>query len=76
MKITCPHCGSVLTIRGSKPLSRIASELYCQCPNVTCAGTFVYILEIARTVSPSRAPNPEGEQLTAGGCAPAADTQS
>ncbi|MHC6086105.1 ogr/Delta-like zinc finger family protein [Ralstonia solanacearum] len=48
-KINCPHCGSVATIRTSRPVSRITRELYCQC---------VSLVEVARTLS--QPPRPRG----------------
>ncbi len=59
-KINCPHCGSVATIRTSRPVSRITQELYCQCSNVICGHTFVSLVEVVRTLSPSSTPDPEG----------------
>ncbi|WP_404943938.1 ogr/Delta-like zinc finger family protein [Ralstonia solanacearum] len=54
-KINCPHCGSVATIRTSRPVSRITRELYCQC---------VSLVEVARTLS--QPPDPEVARQLAG----------
>lgn len=34
-------------------------ELYCQCTNLTCGHTFVGLVEVVRTLSPSSKPDPE-----------------
>ncbi|RIJ88259.1 transcriptional regulator [Ralstonia solanacearum] len=72
MKINCPHCGSVATIRTSRPVSRITRELYCQCSNVICGHTFVSLVEVVRTHSPSSTPDPEVARQLAGRYEPVA----
>ncbi|ALF87745.1 MULTISPECIES: ogr/Delta-like zinc finger family protein [Ralstonia solanacearum species complex] len=76
MKINCVHCGSIATIRITKQTSPITWELYCQCPDVFCAHTFVSVVEIIRTCSPSLNPNPEVERQLADRPKPAEDAES
>ncbi|SOY55789.1 ogr/Delta-like zinc finger family protein [Cupriavidus taiwanensis] len=59
MKMNCPHCGAVAHIRSSRKVSRMTRELYCQCTNLTCGHTFVGLVEVVRTLSPSSKPDPE-----------------
>ncbi|WP_348635837.1 ogr/Delta-like zinc finger family protein [Cupriavidus sp. AcVe19-1a] len=66
MKMNCPHCGAVAHIRSSRTVSRMTRELYCQCTNLTCGHTFVGLVEVVRTLSPSSNPDPEiAKQLAA-----------
>ena len=66
MKMNCPHCGAVAHIRSSRKVSRMTRELYCQCTNLTCGHTFVGLVEVVRTLSPSNNPDPEiAKQLAA-----------
>nr|WP_081488833.1 ogr/Delta-like zinc finger family protein [Cupriavidus basilensis] len=66
MKINCPHCGAVAHIRTSRPVSRMTKEMYCQCTNVECGHTFVGLVEVVRTLSPSGTPDPDiAQQLAA-----------
>ncbi|MHA6822186.1 ogr/Delta-like zinc finger family protein [Ralstonia pseudosolanacearum] len=62
MKVTCPHCDSVASIRTSRAVSRVTRELYCQCTNLLCGHTFVSLLEAVRTLAPSNTPNPLVDQ--------------
>jgi len=66
MKMNCPHCGAVAHIRSSRTVSRMTRELYCQCTNLICGHTFVGLVEVVRTLSPSSNPDPEiAKQLAA-----------
>ncbi|QBC32402.1 transcriptional regulator [Pandoraea sp. XY-2] len=66
MKLVCPHCDSVANIRSSRPLSRMTRELYCQCTKLECGHTFMSLVEVVRTLSPSSIPNPEIAKQLAG----------
>ncbi|MEH6460379.1 ogr/Delta-like zinc finger family protein [Chitinimonas sp. JJ19] len=59
MSIRCPHCGKTAHTRTSKQVSRLSREVYFQCSNLECGHTFVGVMEIVRTLSPSAMPNPE-----------------
>uniref|UniRef100_Q46Z75 Phage transcriptional activator, Ogr/Delta n=2 Tax=Cupriavidus TaxID=106589 RepID=Q46Z75_CUPPJ len=66
MKMNCPHCGAMAHIRTSRSVSRMTRELYCQCTNLICGHTFVGLVEVVRTLSPSSNPDPEiAKQLAA-----------
>ncbi|TPQ43129.1 ogr/Delta-like zinc finger family protein [Cupriavidus pinatubonensis] len=66
MRMNCPHCGAIAHIRSSRSVSRMTRELYCQCTNLTCGHTFVGLVEVVRTLSPSSNPDPEiAKQLAA-----------
>ena len=58
MHVTCPHCGHRATIRTSKAITRVTREAFCQCTNLACGHTFVAVMEIVRTISPSAVPDP------------------
>lgn len=42
--------------RTSKPVSRLLRELYYQCTNVMCSGSYAAELSIVRRISPSAVP--------------------
>lgn len=58
MRIKCPHCGSIATIRTSRAFSEITREASAQCTNVECAHTWVVTVTASRTIAPSMCPNP------------------
>lgn len=58
MRITCPHCGELATIRSSKPLSKLAKEAMCQCKNMACGHIFVANIEVVRTILSPLFPDP------------------
>lgn len=66
MKLVCPHCDSRALIRSSRPLSRMTRELYCACTKIECGHTFMSLVEVVRTLSPSGTPNPEIAKQLAG----------
>lgn len=66
MRMNCPHCGSKSSIRTSRPISRMTRELYCQCTNLNCGHTFVSLVEVVRTLSPSCIPDPDIARQLAG----------
>lgn len=66
MRMDCPHCGSKSSIRTSRPVSRMTRELYCQCTNLDCGHTFVSLVEVVRTLSPSSIPDPDIARQLAG----------
>ncbi|MBV8271636.1 MAG: ogr/Delta-like zinc finger family protein [Cupriavidus sp.] len=76
MKMSCPHCGANANIRSSRRISRITRELYCQCTNLECGHTFVGLVEVVRTVSPSATPDPEIARQLAARSAPAEQRQA
>lgn len=55
----CPHCGTRAKVRTSKTLSRTMREIAYQCDDVQCSHSFVGIIEVVRTISPSATPHPE-----------------
>ena len=57
MKFECPHCGSKAIIRTSEKLSPLVKEASLICNNPECGHTFVVIISVARTLSPSSMPN-------------------
>lgn len=58
MRLTCPHCGEVATIRSSKELSTTVREASVQCNNIECAHTWITRIVADRTIAPSMTPNP------------------
>ncbi|AJG19107.1 ogr/Delta-like zinc finger family protein [Cupriavidus basilensis] len=71
MKMDCPHCGTRMHIRTSRPVSLLSRELYVQCPNVECAYTCKMLLSPVHTIAPSIRPNPKA-YLPLGRARPAA----
>ncbi len=59
MRLACPHCGTIATIRSSKELSTTVREASVQCNNVECAHTWVTRIVADRTIAPSMTPNPK-----------------
>lgn len=57
MRLTCPHCGSLATIRSSKKLGETVREASVQCNDVECAHTWVTRIVADRTIAPSMKPN-------------------
>lgn len=58
MRLTCPHCGSLATIRTSKELASTVREAKAQCNNVECAHTWIARIVAERTIAPSMQPKP------------------
>jgi hypothetical protein len=58
MKMRCPHCETLATIRTSRQISNLTRESYYGCNNAACGHVFAAVTEINRTVSPSAIPNP------------------
>ncbi|MNR50223.1 DNA-binding transcriptional regulator [compost metagenome] len=58
MSMPCPHCSAVAHVRTSRLMSPISKEMYYQCSNLECGHTFVGVIEVVRTLSPSACPNP------------------
>ena len=44
VKVNCPHCSELSTIKSRNRLSVSVSELYCQCENPLCGAGFVMTL--------------------------------
>lgn len=59
MRMRCPHCKSIATIRSSYEVSDLTRESFMACRNTACGHTFAAITEIHRTLSPSSIPNPK-----------------
>ena len=59
MRLTCPHCGEIATIRSSKELSTTVREASVQCNNIECAHTWITRIVADRTIAPSMTPNPK-----------------
>lgn len=59
MRLTCPHCETIGTIRSSKELSTTVREASVQCNNVNCAHTWIARIVADRTIAPSMTPNPK-----------------
>lgn len=59
MRLSCPHCGGLATIRSSKELSTTVREASVQCNDVECAHTWVTRIVADRTIAPSMKPNPK-----------------
>lgn len=55
---TCPHCGERAYARACKTYSPLLREVYFRCDNDACGHFFVTSMEIVRTTTPSRTPNP------------------
>lgn len=53
----CPHCKGWSTIASQKPRSPLTVELGFVCRNIDCGHTYVGLLEIVRTLSPSSCPD-------------------
>lgn len=58
MRLNCPHCDSLATIRSSKQLGSTVREASVQCNNIECAHTWVTRIVADRTIAPSMTPNP------------------
>jgi hypothetical protein len=59
MRLKCPHCGTLSTIRSSKELGTTVREASVQCNNVECAHTWITRIVAERTIAPSMTPNPK-----------------
>ncbi|MER2603036.1 MAG: ogr/Delta-like zinc finger family protein [Candidatus Competibacter phosphatis] len=59
MRLNCPHCDSLATIRSSKQLGTTVREASVQCNNVECAHTWITRIVADRTIAPSMQPNPK-----------------
>ena len=57
MKIRCPNCRAVATVRSSKDLTPLYRELRLQCTDMECGGTYVGSFTIDRMIVPSQKPN-------------------
>ena len=59
MRLNCPHCGALATIRSSKELAPTVREASVQCGNIECAHTWITRIVADRTIAPSMTPNPK-----------------
>lgn len=58
MRLRCPHCKKLSTVRTSEPMSDTVTWLYMQCGNLECGHTWRVDAEASVTISPSARPNP------------------
>ena len=58
MRLTCPHCGTVATIRSSKELAPTVREATVQCNNPECSHSWITRIVADRTIAPSMTPKP------------------
>lgn len=58
MRLPCPHCQCPSVIRTSDQMSRLTRQYMFCCVNAECGHTFVGMLEISHTLSPSATPDP------------------
>lgn len=58
MRLHCPHCLSVATVRTSERMSDTVSWLYVECCNDECGHTWRASANAKVTISPSARPNP------------------
>ncbi len=58
MRLFCPHCGEIATVRTSQPLGDTVREVRAQCNNLECAHTWVANIVAVRTIAPSMTPKP------------------
>lgn len=64
LKLSCPHCESIMRIRSSELLSPLYRRFYLHCENAeSCGFRCTAGLELTKTLSPSLYPNPEVEKL-------------
>ena len=54
----CPHCKHKTIIRTSRELTSTLREVTYMCSNALCGHTYIALLEIIRTLSPSAMPDP------------------
>lgn len=57
-RTACPHCGMASVVRTSVQQTRLTREIVYACMNEECGHTFVGLLEVVRTLSPSATPDP------------------
>lgn len=58
MAMDCPHCGSLMTTRTSRPISELSRESYLECTNLHCGHKCVAISEIKHSIVQPNFPNP------------------
>lgn len=57
-RTSCPHCKAASVVRTSVQLTQLTREIVYACMNEECGHTFVGLLEVVRTLSPSATPDP------------------
>ena len=57
MRVRCPHCDDLTTIRKSIQLSEQCREITCHCNNSLCGHVFACHITPVRTLSLSACPN-------------------
>jgi len=58
MRLGCPHCGQLGTIRTTTRLSSTVSQHYVLCNNLECGHAWRATTEADMTLSPSATPDP------------------
>ena len=58
MRLRCPHCDNLGTIRSTSQLSSTVSQHYVMCSNLECGHTWRATTEADMTLSPSATPDP------------------
>ena len=58
MRLYCPHCNGIATIRSSKELGATVREASVQCNDIECAHTWITRIVADRTIAPSMKPKP------------------
>jgi len=55
----CPHCQAKANIRDSEQQSDLVRKIKFQCTDPDCGHTFISLLSVCKTLSPSAKPNPK-----------------
>lgn len=58
MRLRCPHCKKLSTVRTSEQMSDTVTWMYMQCGNLECGHTWRVDAEASVTISPSARPDP------------------
>lgn len=58
MRLRCPHCNTISTVRTSETMSPTVTWMYVQCGNLECGHSWRVDAEATVTLSPSACPNP------------------
>lgn len=58
MRLRCPHCHTLSTVRTSETLSDTVTWMYLQCNDINCGHTWRVDAAASVTISPSARPNP------------------
>ena len=58
MRLRCPHCDTISSVRTSETMSPTVTWMYVQCGNLECGHSWRVDAEATVTLSPSARPNP------------------